>query len=129
MREGDSLQVQFDFKRLPVGYSGVFESDQLRVTGIPISGIRTLSPKVHFDIVGDATTTAFDGKVRGDSLLGDFRDGEAKGTFFFFRQSKPQAEIPEEEVTFVNGAVTLSGTLILPGTAGPYPVKAVIQID
>ncbi len=127
VREGDSLQVQFDFKKSPGGYSGVFRSDQLRVTDIPISGIRTLLSTVHFDIVGDATTTVFDGEVQGDSLLGDFRDGEAKGTFFFSRQLKPPSEIPEEEVTFVNGAVTLSGTLILPGTAGPYPAIVFVQ--
>ncbi len=127
VREGDSLQVQFEFRGASEGFSGSFGSDELRVAGIPISSISTPFPKVHFEIVGDATTTLFDGEIRGDSLRGEFRDGQAKGTFFFSRQSKPLPGLPEEEVTFANGAVTLAGTLILPGTAGPYPAVVFVH--
>lgn len=121
VREGDSLQVQFEFTESSKGYSGSFGSDELRAAGIPMSSIRTSFPKVHFEIAGDATTTLFDGEIRADSLLGEFREGKAKGTFFFLRHPKSAPGLHEEEVTFANGTVTLSGTLTLPGTAGPYP--------
>jgi pimeloyl-ACP methyl ester carboxylesterase len=121
VRAGDSLKVQFEFRENPEGYSGAFGSDDLRVSGVPISNIRSQVPRVHFELVGDASTTVFDGHLRGDSLSGEFQEGAAGGTFIFSRQLKRPPKQLEEEVTFSSGNVTLSGTLVLPGTAGPYP--------
>jgi alpha-beta hydrolase superfamily lysophospholipase len=36
-------------------------------------------------------------------------------------------KLPEEEVSFKNGEVTLSGTLLLPATKGPHPAMALIH--
>ena len=72
VREGDSLRVQFEFKEASAGYSGTFGSEDLRVAGIPIRSIRTVSFRVHFELVGDASTIVFDGQLRGDSLSGEF---------------------------------------------------------
>lgn len=121
VREGDSLRVEFEFRETSEGSSGTFGSEDLRVAGVPVSSIRTRFPRVHFELAGDASTTLFDGQVRGDSLSGEFQEGPARGTFFFWRQSKPPPGQLEEEVTFADGSVILSGTLILPGMAGPYP--------
>ena len=121
VREGDSLRVQFGFKEASAGYSGTFGSEDLRVAGVPISSIRTVALRVHFELVGDASTTVFDGQLRGDSLSGEFQEGPARGTFIFRRQSNSSKGQLEEEVTFSNGNTTLSGTLSLPGTGGPYP--------
>jgi pimeloyl-ACP methyl ester carboxylesterase len=121
LRGGDSLRVQFEFRENSEGSSGTFASEDLRVAGVPISSIRTVSFRVHFELVGDASTIVFDGQLRGDSLSGEFLEGAATGTFFFLRGSRPPPGHLEEEVTFSNGNATLSGTLSLPGTAGPYP--------
>jgi dienelactone hydrolase len=76
---------------------------------------------VHFEIVGDATTMTFDGRLAGDTLAGTFRDGDAAGEFVLVRQNASGPALSEAEVTFHNGDVALGGTLILPGMAGAHP--------
>ena len=118
-RDGSVLEVEVVFVRTDSGYAGSFSSTQLRVVGIPFREIRFEEPSVSWKLVGDATTTTFEGTVRGDTLRGRFREGEAVGTFRLTRGAAAPG-LDQEEVTFTNGAVTLGGTVIYPEGPGPF---------
>ena len=76
-RDGSILEVEVTFTRSASGFEGSFSSAQLRVVGIPFRQIRYQEPTLSWELVGDATTTVFEGTLRGDSLAGRFRDGAA----------------------------------------------------
>jgi hypothetical protein len=120
-RDGSTLDVEVAFTRAGSGYEGEFSSAQLRVIGIPFTRIRYEEPKLSWDLVGDATTSVFEGTLRADTLSGTFRDGEATGTFRLTRSKKTIPKLPEEEVTFKNGEVTLAGTVFYPSGTDSCP--------
>ena len=120
-RDGSTLDVEVAFTRAGSGYEGEFSSAQLRVVGIPFTRIRYEEPKLSWDLVGDATTSVFEGTLRADTLSGTFRDGEATGTFRLTRSKKTIPKLPEEEVTFKNGEVTLAGTVMYPSGTDSCP--------
>jgi dipeptidyl aminopeptidase/acylaminoacyl peptidase len=102
---------------------GSFDSDRLRVLGIPISDIaRGERSAVTFRVVGDATTAEFTGTLRGDSLVGRFREANTTGDFAFVRAATPEPAVGVVELKVPNGAVTLAGTLLLPAGQAPAPV-------
>jgi len=115
IRSGAALPVTFTFQQVDSTVTGSFGSDQLRVVGIPLSKISYRSPAVHFEIVGDATTMAFDGIMAGDSISGTFKDGTAEGQFVLRRASKIAANpYRTEEISFQNGDAKLAGSLLVP---------------
>jgi uncharacterized protein len=120
-RDGSILEVEVMFARTASGYEGAFSSAQLRVVGIPFRRIRYEKSRLSWELVGDATTAAFEGTVLGDTLAGRFREGDATGTFRLTRGTRPGTQIEEEEVAFGNGPVTLSGTVMYPAGPGPFP--------
>jgi pimeloyl-ACP methyl ester carboxylesterase len=121
VREGAELPVSFDFKNEAARLTAGFNSPTWRVKGIPLSKVSYTTPKVHFELVGDATTIIFDGELSGDTITGQFREGDAGGTFSIKRVVAKPPTFKQEEVSFRNGEVTLSGTLLLPLTNGPHP--------
>jgi alpha-beta hydrolase superfamily lysophospholipase len=122
VRDGSSLDVWVDFSRSDSGYVGSFGSDALRVLDIPFRSVRSDSAGVHWQIVGDVTTSNFDGTLAGDELNGAFRDGDAPGTFRLRRTAQSTAPpYSSEEARFANGDVTLVGTLLMPAGPGPHP--------
>jgi imidazolonepropionase-like amidohydrolase/pimeloyl-ACP methyl ester carboxylesterase len=65
----------------------------------------------------------FDGRIDGDSFKGVWSGFGVKASFDLLRVPPPREFYKEEEVTFKNGDVTLSGTLLLPtGRQGAAPV-------
>ena len=111
-----------DFTKSDSGYAGSFGSDALRVLDILFRQVRVDSGGVHRKIVGDATTSVFDGKLVGDRLSGSFRDGDSPGTFELRRTDEPTTTpYRTDEVHFTNGAVTLAGSLLMPTGVGPHP--------
>lgn len=120
-RDGSDLSVEFRFARQDTAYTGSFSSDQLRVSGIPIATISQKGRDVSWTIPGDRTTASFAGQIRGDSMVGSFKDGAATGTFRFVRRSRAVSALREENVSFRNGDVQLSGTLVLPPQSGRHP--------
>lgn len=79
-------------------------------------GFGRVYPKLNNQLVGDATTNVFDGELTGDTIAGQFREGDAGGTFSIRRVDSKPPTFKQEEVSFRNGDVTLSGTLLLPLT-------------
>lgn len=120
-RDGSALAVEVKFSRTSAGYEGTFSSAQLRVVGIPLRSVRYEEPSLSWELVGDATTTVFEGAVRGDTLAGQFRERNATGTFRLIRETQPTVTLREEEVTFASGSVMLGGTVVYPAGPGPFP--------
>ncbi len=121
IREGAALAVSFDFIGEAGKLKAMFNSPTQRAMGIPLRNVSYNAPKIHFELVGDATTIIFDGEFMADSISGQFRENDAKGTFSLRRvQAKPPT-FKQKEVSFRNGDVILSGTLLLPLSKEPHP--------
>lgn len=121
VREGASLPVSFDFARSGTELSARFNSPTQRALGIPLREVRSDAGTLHFELVGDATTMIFDGRIEGDRLDGAFTEGEARGTFAARRTALDPPPYREEEVRFSNNEVELAGTLLIPGGGGRHP--------
>ena len=121
VREGAELTVSFDLSNQGREVTASFNSPTQRALGIPLRNVSYTARKVHFELVGDATTIIFDGELNADAMAGQFREGDAKGTFSTKRVAATPPTFRQEEVSFRNGDITLSGTLLLPLTKGPHP--------
>lgn len=117
VRAGDALPVTFHFRHDATGWSGSFDSDQLRVVGVPLRNVRVSLPAVEWSIVGDVSTTTFRGELRGETLSGTFDEPNAHGTFSLRRESPERRQPREQEVTFRNGDVVLAGSVLMPESA------------
>jgi hypothetical protein len=98
-----------------------FSAPDLGAVDVPLSAVRE-DGAVHFELIGDASTTSFDGTATGDAMSSTFRDGTSAGTFAFTRSSlstdKPYAT---SDVTFAGGGgVTLAGTVYAPRSPGKH---------
>jgi pimeloyl-ACP methyl ester carboxylesterase len=121
VREGAELPVSFDFTNETAGLTARFNSPTQRAMGIPLRSVTYTAPKIHFELVGDATTIVFDGEFTADEIAGQFREGDAIGTFSIRSIPARPPTFKQEEVSFRNGEVTLSGTLLLPLTKETHP--------
>ena len=129
-RAGDSLAITLHIKRDPAtrAPSATFDSDRLRVLGIPFAEVKTEGCcNVSMRLTGDRTTTLFTGTVRGSTFSGEFREGEVAGRFAYTRVRGPSTALIEREVTFANGDVKLAGTLILPSSGGKHPAVVFVH--
>lgn len=120
-RAADTLAVVMRFEQRGGAWTGSFDSERLRVAGIPFTEVAFQPPDVTIRMVGDATTIVFTGRVEGDSLYGAMEEEGDPGWFAFARMSEVEPAGRQEEVRFRNGAVELAGTLLLPAGAGPHP--------
>jgi dienelactone hydrolase len=118
---GDTLVVSMRFESQDGAWLGSFDSDRIRVEGIPFTEVIFEPPQVRIRMEGDGSTISMEGQVEGDSLSGTLRDGEASGWFAFGRNAALAPALPEAEVRFRSGDVELAGTLILPPGTGPHP--------
>lgn len=64
----------------------------------------------------------FEGKIEGDVFKGNWSGLNLTAEFLLKRKNRPARNYREEEVSFKNGDVTLSGTLILPNSAQKVPL-------
>ncbi len=123
---GDVLPVAVTVQKTPNGtYTASFDSDALQVAGIPFETVTYAPPNVRFVLRGDKTTAVFEGEVLGNEIVGKFTEGPAAGTFYLERGTAPEANLRVRDVTFRNGDVSLSGTLILP-VPSPARYRAVV---
>jgi dienelactone hydrolase len=126
-RDGSSLAVEMTFSRTTSGYEGSFSSTQLQRTGVPLAHVKYEAPAVVWEIVGDQTTTSFEGILQGDTLSGRFHEGTASGIFSLTRGLSAEPPVREDDVTFASGSVILSGTIVSPGGAGVFPGIVFLQ--
>ncbi|QGZ96521.1 alpha/beta hydrolase family protein [Terricaulis silvestris] len=122
-QRGDAtLPVELDFTRTDGALAGRFSSPDLRALGIPLQDVRQDGAAAHFVLAGDRTAAVFDGAVSAGALSGAYTEAGVDGRFIFARVTAPPActEIPAQ---FSNGAVALSGSLVLPAhTPAPAAV-------
>jgi pimeloyl-ACP methyl ester carboxylesterase len=127
VQQGARLAVTIEFRPDPAGLTGTWSAPTMRALGVPLATIRIDGSAVHFELVGDQSTTVFEGRLRDDSLVGRFAGGEGQGTFALARRPATRPAYREEEVRFTNGAVALAGTLLLPIAAGPHPAVVFVH--
>ena len=120
-RDGAQLPVGFDFREEGSKLNGTFDSPTQRAIGIPLNDVTFANSKIHFKLVGDATTIIFDGELNSEILSGQFRENDAKGVFSLKRVGARRPVFTQEEVTFRRPEIMLSGTLLLPQSKGPHP--------
>lgn len=119
-RSGDHLGVRFDLSADP-SVRSTFSAPDLGAIDVPLQRV-TLGMQVHWELVGDASTTVFDGAIRGDALTGTFTENGSAGTFALHRVSATTGKrYAERDVAFYNGGVRLGGTLFLPAGTGSHP--------
>jgi uncharacterized protein len=124
-RAGDTMPITLEVKRdaNTGAYSATFAADRLRVSGIPFSDVRVSGCcDVSMTLRGDRTTAVFTGALKGDSLTGALEEGSTgNGRFAYARVPVAPPTFEEREVTFMNGATKLAGTLLLPRATKPVP--------
>jgi pimeloyl-ACP methyl ester carboxylesterase len=129
-RSGDSLAVTLHVQRDPTtnAYSATFDSDRLRVTGIPFAEVKVQGCcDVTMRLQGDRTSTLFTGTIRGNILSGTLREEQSEGRFAYSRVPTASAPLVEREITFQNGDVLLAGSLILPAKGSRHPAVVFIH--
>ena len=85
------------------------------------SAVALATPRVHIVLKGDDSSTIFDGALTGDALSGTFVDGSVKGTFALKRAATPSPPLRSRDAAFNDGAVKLSGELLMPESSGRHP--------
>ncbi len=116
--------------------SATLDIPQQGAKGVPLQNVSYQHPDIQFEIPG-AAVAKFVGQVDGDSMSGEFLQSGMKGSVELSRRGADESveaaeevaePLPydEEEVVFVNGDVSLAGTLTLPRSIGPFPAVVMI---
>jgi dipeptidyl aminopeptidase/acylaminoacyl peptidase len=123
-RAGDTMPVsmRIEHDSSTGHYAATFAADRLRVSGIPFNEVRLEGCcEVRLLLRGDRTTIEFTGRLHGDSFSGVLTDSDGDGRFAYARVPAVTPLFDERDITFSSGAVTLSGTLLLPFTGDSLP--------
>lgn len=108
-KDGETLKALVDFvdiegygREFSVKQTGdVFRHERPQPSGIPL---------------------IFEGKRDGDFFKGNWSGLNLQAEFVLKKSARPAKNYREEEVSFQNGDVTLSGTLILPNASSKVPL-------
>ena len=73
----------------------------------------------------NGTAIVFEGKIENGNFKGDWSGTITKAVFNLKRAESRTKFYREEEIAFINGDVTLSGTLLLPLKKGNFPVVVI----
>lgn len=125
LTEGSSQALILNVTTSP-DMKGTVDLPEFGASGIPASNLAVRSGNIHFELVGDNSTAVFDGTIHEDLIQGSWKEGAHAGRFELrLRQAGPA--VIEKSVTFANGDVHLSGSLLLPEGKGPFPAVVLIQ--
>lgn len=127
VQQGSPLPISLDFVRRDTTLTATWSAPSMRALRIPLQRIRVSGNTVAFALVGDQNSTEFEGQLKGDSLVGTFSGGEGSGTLLMVRKPVPMPAYREEEVSFSNGAVKLTGTLLIPTSPGRHPAVVFVH--
>lgn len=126
MQRGSSqlaIGIDFDEKR----NKGFFSAPDLGALDIPLSSLQ-LQPSLHWELVGDSTTTVFDASVQGNVMRGTFRENGSSGNVLLHRVSTSTVKpFVLEPIAFSNGDVRLAGTLYVPIGGGKHPAVVLVH--
>jgi uncharacterized protein len=121
------LRVRFDLGTEREGRS-LFSAPDLGAIDIPLANVH-LGRVDHWELVGDATTTAFDARADGDVMTGTFHEtNHPTGTLQLRRVSSSAARpYGRQDVRFANAATQLAGTVFAPRTPGKHPAVVLVH--
>jgi dipeptidyl aminopeptidase/acylaminoacyl peptidase len=120
VRDGSRADVTLHLARSGHGYQGKFDSEALRVVGIPMQAIEWNPPRIGWSVGGDETTIIYAGQLSAGKITGRFTEGHASGTFSFARSNAPPPA-RHEDIAFPSGNISLAGTVFAPLGKGPHP--------
>jgi len=135
---GQKLEIIVHFDTLEQELQGSIDIPMQGAKGLKLKNILYDHPKISFELETPQAVAKFEGVVEEDEIKGDFEQWGVKGTFSLIKskeQEKTKQEelrtkelLPydEEEITFNNGEIKFSGSLLLPKKKGKHP--AVIMI-
>ena len=132
-----TLGITVRFTTGDTGLRATIDIPQQGANGLQLKNVSYDDTRVYLELPAGPTLAVFDGRHVGDSIGGTFTQAGLSGTFFLKRSSQaaamaeePAEPLPyvEEEVTFHNAAITLAGTLTLPGSGAPLPHPAAVMI-
>ncbi len=124
-REGKVWRVNFEITRTGAEKNFRAVADFVDAGGVDrLFEVKYDAPRVRLERPQPGgAPIVFDGSVRGDTLSGRFSGLGTTADFTLRRRASVKPRFHREQaVTFQNGEVTLSGTLLLPlGKAAPLP--------
>jgi uncharacterized protein len=128
---GTQMGIQVEFQTEASALKAKIDIPQQGAKGLDLKNVRFEPPKVHFELASPMAPVTFEGELKNGEIAGTFAQGNATGSFSLKRSSeKPAAVEPlpykEEEVKFVNGSVSLAGTLTLPANGKTSPAVVLI---
>jgi pimeloyl-ACP methyl ester carboxylesterase len=127
---GQEVAISVDVAGDAAAPKATIDIPQQGVKGMALANVRINDQLVHFELPAGPTIAVFDGVLRGEAIAGTFEQAGMKGTFELKKGTPPPASArppyDQEEVTILNGGITLAGTLTLPPTAGPHPAVVLI---
>jgi len=133
---GTDLNITAEFTTVDDSITGSMDIPQQNVYDLPLTDINYDFPKISFVLEIPTGNVKFEGEITQDSIAGSFVQIGVKGYFYLSRSTgleqektipKPEVhDFIEEEVTFNNGDIILSGTLTLPKYPGKHPAVVMI---
>jgi Heavy metal binding domain/Serine aminopeptidase, S33 len=114
------------------GMDLVLEDESVHITFTSLTQSAMEYPLEQISIQGSAfravlgDSIVLNGKADHNTLAGTFKDGEADGTFELHRSNPAKLPYRTKTVSFVNGTVTLAGTLCIPRS--PRKCAAVVLL-
>ena len=93
-REWQSINLTF--KREGATTKGTLDFPQQNRTGLPLKQVIFEFPHVHIEWQGRTAVAVFDGVLEGESISGEFVQGDRKGKFGLVRTAKVNLRLNEE---------------------------------
>ncbi len=132
---GTELKIMVTFLTKGDSLTATIDIPQQMAIGLALKNVSWRPPKTHFELPAGPGLAVFDGRIRKDSVDGEFTQAGFAGTFRLERGKdvSVQASAPgppppyaEEEVAFHAGEVTIAGTLTVPRGKGKHPAVILI---
>ena len=122
---GRSQQLVLHIDPVPKAHGSVDLPD-FGALDIPAAHFAVTGGSIHFELVGDSSTAVFDGKLQRSECRGHWQEGDRSGEFTLHLSHNSTTALESRSVTFDNGGVHLSGTLLLPRNS--TPVAAIVFV-
>ena len=117
VQQGQPLAIRFDLIADVGAPSGRFSADRWQAMDYPLGGMKLDGLSFDFGLNG----LELDGTLAGDAISGTFKGDNGTGTFTLHRVARTPPPYAVREVTFKDGDVVLSGTIVIPTTPGRHP--------
>jgi len=117
----DELPIELTFESAATGLQGYFSAPTIRAYRYPLRNVSQEAGELTFELVGDASTFAFRGRLDGNSLTGSWNLFGVDADVTVARTLPAAAPYVRESATCRNGEVSLAGSIFLPSGTGPHP--------